>query len=344
MLLDSGKASGKIAVASSALSSSSSHSDAAPAISEAKEDRDNERVMEALWNGVGLQSAFRHDVAEGRNRTADKRDRSQARIEARRAREFSERAGAAIRTQRGQLMAAPVHEPTWTGRRGARQDASLSSGSSRHPRFGRRTNVAFNGVASSNTSSSQDQGVPEQIDLSGGGGSTSEEAAAAQSADLSARLLMSSTSLGAGGIGGHIGPSLGGAAMSSSSLLAQIRSRTGGVEHAHTPENAYEGGARHSSSLSSSRINPRDRLGRALEPSRRVTDEQHYREYRKKIAALLRARGGSTTTDVMLTIAPVQANSHHTLQRSKKLMKLFKRALKKQATLHVASGVWTQKP
>ena len=48
MILDSGKASGKIAVASSALSSSSSHSDAAPAISEAKEDRDNERVMEAL--------------------------------------------------------------------------------------------------------------------------------------------------------------------------------------------------------------------------------------------------------------------------------------------------------
>ena len=57
--------------------------------------------------------------------------------------------------------------------------------------------------------SSQDQGVPEQIDLSGSGGSTSEEAAAAQSADLSARLLMSPTSLGAGGIGGHIGPSLG---------------------------------------------------------------------------------------------------------------------------------------
>ena len=127
--------------------------------------------------------------------------------------------------------------------------------------------------------------------------------------------------------------------MSSSSLLAQIRSRTGGVEHAHTPENAYEGGARHSSSLSSSRINPRDRLGRALEPSRRMTDEQHYREYRKKIAALLRARGGSTTTDVMLTIAPVQANSHHTLQRSKKLMKLFKRALKKQATLRSFWGV-----
>ena len=31
------------------------------------------------------------------------------------------------------------------------------------------------------------------------------------------------------------------------------------------------------------------------------------------------------------------------LQRSKKLMKLFKRALKKLATLHTVSGVWSEK-
>ena len=322
---------------------------------EAKEDDDNERVMEALWNGVGLQSAFRHDVAEGGNGNKNRKSRSQARSEARRAREFSERAQATIRTQRRRLLAAPVHQPTWTGRRGARQEDVPGAIGSRQPRFGRRTNVAFNGVTSSSAASRTDT-VSQTHGVSVVDGSLardrlpSGEAAVARSADLSARLLMSSTSLGAGGVGGRDDPSFGGTAMSSSSLLAQIRARTGGE---NTGQNEYVSGnggvaaaaASPSSSIPSSfgRINPRDRLGKALAPSLRMTDDQYYRSFRAGITKLLRDRGGSATTEEILTIAPAQSNSRHTLQRSKKLMKLFKRALKKLATLHTVSGVWSEK-
>lgn len=75
-----------------------------------------------------------------------------------------------------------------------------------------------------------------------------------------------------------------------------------------------------------------------------MTDNQYYCSFRADITRLLDARGGSATTEEILTIAPAQTNSHHTLQRSKKLMKLFKRALKKIATLHAVSGMWTEKP
>ena len=115
-----------------------------------------------------------------------------------------------MREQPIPVQAAPLNQPTWTGRSGG-------SGAPASARFGAATNLRLARAVASpgNTPSSSSQQPPPQAEggaAAGGGGGGAEGAAAGA------------------GFGGALAGTTGGIAPRSSVLLARLRERAGGRE------------------------------------------------------------------------------------------------------------------
>jgi hypothetical protein len=304
------------------------------------ENNDNNKVMAALWNGAGLQSAFRHDAIDGSNK------KNKTSSTDREARKFSKRAEAALRAEQEHLWSvAPVHEPTWTGRRGSsglnissNTSSSSSSSSSSSPATD-STSMENNNISYSSSSPSEPRFGNRTNHMFGGNTSSS----GVESADLSARLLMSQTS----------------GSLSSSSLLEDIRQRNVPMENINiqrrprstTPTLQVHSSGRISNTLrssssntasniissnkSSSSIRSRDSLGSALE--RREKGPVVVKKILKRqLTQLFQHYDYVLTTDQVLEILPSNGTLHSVNETEQR--KIFKRELKLMASNR--GGVW----